>query len=148
MSTEINKNQLERITEICQDGYLGYQNAASHLENGELKTIFNRLAQQRKLFAEELKEDARSLGFQLDDSESVRGYFHRAWIDVKDFFSTSENAAVIETSLTGEEKAKEVYEDVLKDETLPDFIKDRLETQLKFINTVTMQLNEMNKQVA
>jgi uncharacterized protein (TIGR02284 family) len=148
MSKEINKEQLERITEICQDGFLGYQHAASHLENGELKTIFNRLAQQRKLFAEELKKDARTLGAHLDDTESTRGYFHRAWIDVKDFFSTSENSAVIVASLTGEEKAKEVYQDVLKDDTLPAFIKERLETQLKFINTAIMQLQELNKQVA
>lgn len=148
MSQDTNKEQLERITEICQDGYNGYQTAASNLEDQELKTIFNRLAQQRKLFLEELKEDARSLGYDLNDDGSVQGFFHRTWINVKDFFTTSENAVVIESSLQGERKAKEIYEEVLKDINIPTFVKERLEKQVNLISAVIVQLEKMNVHVA
>lgn len=148
MSNELNHTQLERITRICQDGYLGYQSAANNLEDKELTTIFNRLAQQRKLYSEELKADARTLGMELEDGGSVEGYFHRGWLNVKDFFTTSENAAVIETSLTGELKAKEVYEEVLKNEKMPQFIKERLHDQLTTISAVINQLERMNVHVS
>ncbi len=141
------KELLERITSICQDSHKGYKLAADNMEDDNLKTIFNRLAQQRLLFIEELKDDARTLGLSLDDDSSVKGYFHRVWIDVKDFFSINEDQAVIEEAIRGENEAKETYEEVLK-EDLPAFIKIRLEKQNLLIDGALTNLKEFSKETA
>ena len=88
------KENLEHIIEICEDGSKGYETAANNVDNIELKTIFNRLSQQRKLFVEELKNEARIQGMDLSDSGSVKGFFHRTWLSTKATFSFNNEESI------------------------------------------------------
>ncbi len=143
--TKDHVNKLQNVLNICTDGYKGYSAAAENLENTELKTIFNRLSQQRKLFVEEIKEDARKLGHNLDSEGTAAGFFHRNWIGVKDAFSGTDNKAVIDASLTGEQKAMEVFEEAISPQ-LPSFVNERLKNQLNLVKGAVRQLNEMETQ--
>ena len=146
MMEEVKKN-LEHILEICEDGSKGYETAANNVDNIELKTIFNRLSQQRKLFAEELKNEARIQGMDLSDSGSVKGFFHRTWLSTKATFSFNNEESVIESSLTGEEKAVEVYEENLTYE-IPQNLKTMLEDQMRMIKGSIHQLNQFKSEFA
>ena len=141
------KKKLERIIEICEDGSKGYETAANNVDNIELKTIFNRLSQQRKLFIEELKNEARIQGMDLSDSGSVKGFFHRTWLSTKATFSFNNEESVIESSLTGEEKAVEVYEENLTYE-IPQNLKTMLEDQMRMIKGSIHQLNQFKSEFA
>ena len=144
------KNQqeaLQAVLDICEDGFKGYERAAKEIENTELQTIFHRLSQQRKLFIEELKSDARDLGLKLEESGTAKGFFHRAWIDIKATFASKEIEAVIEEAQTGEKEAVRVYSDALES-SLPLYIKDKLENQRHLIAGCVQQLNEFERSFA
>ncbi len=141
------KRVLQNVINICEDGAKGYKKAAEDVENAELKTIFNRLAQQRKLFEEELKNDVRDLGFELEEEGNAKGFFHRVWIDVRSTFASHETKAVIKEAKEGEEGALKVYDEALSAE-LPAYIKDRLEKQRQFIFGCLEQLEEFKEAFA
>ena len=141
------KKALQNVINICQDGVKGYKKAAEDVENAELKTIFNRLAQQRKLFEEELKNDVRDLGFELEEDGNVKGFFHRTWIDLRSTFTSNETEAVIKEAKEGEEGALEVYNEAISTE-LPAYIKERLEKQRDFISGCLVQLDEFKEAFA
>jgi uncharacterized protein (TIGR02284 family) len=142
MNTLTLQQHLNNIVEICEDGRQGYGVAAEKLEHTELQTLFNRLSQQRKLFVEEIKEDARNMGVEIDDTGSAIGFFHRTWLAAKATFASSTVDAVIEASLTGEKKAMEVYNNTISEE-IPEYINDRLKSQLHSIKIAIHQLNSV-----
>jgi uncharacterized protein (TIGR02284 family) len=142
-----NINKLQLTLDTCMDGAKGYETAAKNLEDGELTTIFNRLSQQRKLFAEELKTDFRDFGLELTSEGTTAGFFHRNWIEVKSFFSSSDNSVVIESAINGEKEAIERYEELISYK-LPGVINTRLEGQLTLIKGSLSLLHDFNKQVA
>lgn len=140
------KKAIQNVLDICHDGVKGYERAAKDIHNEEFKTIFNRLAQQRKLFIEELKNDMRDRGAELEDSGTVKGYFHRNWLDLKGKISDKEDAAIINEARTGEKEALEVYEESINSD-VPRYIKDRLEKQKRLIAGAIEQLNEFEREV-
>lgn len=145
MNTE--KKAIQDVLDICHDGYKGYERAAEDVENEEFRTIFHRLAQQRKLFIEELKNDMRDRGAELEDSGTVKGYFHRNWLDLKSTFSDKEDATVIDEARTGEKEALDVYDKALNSD-VPQYIKDRLQKQRRLIAGAIVQLNEFERELA
>ncbi|UII32087.1 PA2169 family four-helix-bundle protein [Fulvivirga ulvae] len=145
MNTE--RKAIKEVLNICHDGVKGYERAAEDVENEEFRTIFHRLAQQRKLFIEELKNDMRDRGADLEDSGTVKGYFHRNWLDIKATFSGKEDSAVISEARTGEKEALDVYDEALNSD-VPQYIKDRLQKQRRLIAGAIVQLNEFERELA
>lgn len=138
-----NISKMQLALDTCIDGHLGYATAAKNLEDSELKTLFNRLSQQRKLFAEELKADARDFGLDLKSDGTITGFFHRNWIEVKNFFSSSENEVVIESAINGEKEAAARYEELISYK-LPGVLNTRLEKQMELIKASIHILNDIN----
>lgn len=145
MNTE--RKAIKDVLDICHDGVKGYERAAEDVQNEEFRTIFHRLAQQRKLFIEELKNDMRDRGASLEDSGTVKGYFHRNWLDLKASFSSKEDSTVINEARTGEKEALEVYDEALNSD-VPQYIKDRLQKQRRLIAGAIVQLNEFERELA
>lgn len=143
MNTE--KEAIQNVINICHDGAKGYERAADEINNEEFKTIFNRLAQQRKLFIEELKNDVRDQGITLDDSGTVKGYFHRNWLDIKATFSKKENHQIIEEAKFGEQEAVKVYDEAINAE-VPEYIKEKLKQQRHLIAGSITQLTEFERE--
>lgn len=52
-------------------------------------------------------------GGEADNSTSVSGAFHRAWIDVKNTFSSDKEESTLENVVFGEKAAIEAYQDAL-----------------------------------
>ena len=145
-----NKNlesQVNEIANICIDGYEGYKYAADSVKNPEFKTIFNRMAQQRKLFVEEIKNECKPLGVDIEADGSMKGYFHRNWLSTKAFFSTSTDESIIESALKGEKEAVATYESAIKPDT-PNVLKEKLENQYKMIKGAVHQLHGLEHEIA
>ncbi|UII24115.1 ferritin-like domain-containing protein [Fulvivirga ligni] len=143
MNTE--KQAIQNVINICHDGAKGYERAAEEINNEEFKTIFNRLAQQRKLFIEELKNDVRDQGITLEDSGTVKGYFHRNWLDIKSTFSKKEDHQIIEEAKYGEQEAVKVYDEALNAD-VPEYIKEKLKQQRHLIAGSIDQLTEFERE--
>lgn len=139
------KTQLTEIININTDSFKGYEVAAKNINDTDLQTMFNRLAQQRKLFIEELKQDLRDYGVSIDPTSSYAGFFHRTWLSTKALFSFDKIEAVIDTSITGEEKVVNVYTTALKEEEIPESLKEKLNTQLSLVKGAINQLREIEK---
>lgn len=140
------QKHLENIVQICEDGRLGYHAAAERVDDEGLQTIFNRLSQQRKLFIEDLKNEARILGFELEEVGTVSGFFHRTWLSTKATFSFDNTETVIDSSITGEKEALEVYSENMPQD-LPQNIKEKLDNQLSLIKGAVHQLSTFKKEL-
>jgi len=147
MNKERLTGDLQKITEICKDGALGYGTAAEAIKYDDLKTLFLRLSQQRKAFIEDLKNEALSLGIELNSSGSAKGFFHRTWLATKALFSNKTNQKVIEESMFGEKAALDVYDQVIADHELPQYLKDILKEQQRLIKVSIQQLSSLKTEI-
>jgi uncharacterized protein (TIGR02284 family) len=141
---EENINWLNRLIEVCKDGNNGYKTAANKIEDDELKTILYRLSQQRALFEAELQNEVRSLGGKEEDSGTSTGTLHRAWMNVKEAFTSDDNESILEECKRGDKAAVEVYENALKSD-LPDYLKEKVKEQFTLIRGAILQLDEFEK---
>lgn len=135
------RDQVQRVLDICYDGVKGYDHAAERTENPDFKTIFHRLAQQRKLFIEELKYDMLDQGLHMETDGTTKGYFHRTWLDIKSAFAGKTDESILEEAKTGEREAVEVYDSVIQTQVVPDYIEERLKKQRDFIKGAIRQLD-------
>ena len=139
---------MQKILDICKDGAEGYEKAAEKIEYNDLKTLFLRLSQQRKLFIEQIKDEVLKLGIELNTDGTIKGFFHRAWLGAKATLGTTTNENVIEESMNGEQAAIETYNKVLTDPALPSYLHETLAEQHFFIKTAIKQLSDTKKEVA
>ena len=139
------KHDLEKVIDICNDGVRGYETAADKIEDKDesLKTMFLRLAQQRKGFVEKLKTEGIRLGLEFKETGTVKGFFHRTWLTAKANFSSDEKQKVIDEAMTGEKKAIDVYSKVMADNEVPDYLREILEEQQMLIKIALQQLSDL-----
>lgn len=132
---------LESLISILEDGKLGYTNASEHTETATLKTEFLSFARERSLFIVELQDEINKLGKSTDTSGGgPLGAIHRVWIDIKSALTSSDNEAIIEACITGEEAAIEEYENALEKEELDVTQKTILSKQLNSIKDTLQKI--------
>jgi len=146
---EENRNQpiLNKLYELIQtneDSVEGFKDAADHLKEGELSTVFYRLSQQRALFREELKTCVRDLGGDDSPNADLKHSFQRLWMNFKSGLNGSDTKKIIEDTKKAENGAIQNYENALK-ETIPQNIKEILLNQHQLIKGARMQLEEFER---
>ncbi len=109
---------LKGLVKIVNDGKEGYESAAEITESGELKTLFFGLSIERATYAADLKSQIATHGGESDNEEGgILGAIHRTWIDVKQAFTSHQNAAILDAITTGEKAAIKKYDEILADYT-------------------------------
>lgn len=109
------------LIETLKDGKEGFASAADRLADTEwshLAPEFRRFADQRAQFAAELESLAASYGDDIDESGSIAGTAHRAWMAVKDTFSGSDPEGVLDAAEQGEDHAISEYQKALDSDDL------------------------------
>ena len=139
---------IKPLVNICNDGFSGYAALANEVEDEELKTIFLRLSQQRKQFAEELNKELLVLGAEKVDSGTLKGELHQAWIKIKSLFTSNDEEALIEACLTAEYYAAKQYKDKLTDTKLSSNLRDIVEKHHMMIEGAHKQLSSLEKESA
>lgn len=121
MSTysEVVGEKLNGLLEKNYDAEKGFKKAAENAEHSNLKTYFQKKAQQRHDFGHELKNEIKSFGQEVDKGDSLTSKAHRTWMDVKAMFSSNNDEAMLEEALRGEKASLEEYNEVLDEHTLP-----------------------------
>ncbi len=75
---------VNNLIETLKDGQEGFRQAADAVKDPNLKSLFGGYSQQRSRFANELQNQARSLGeSEPEKSSSAAGALHRTWINLK-----------------------------------------------------------------
>ena len=112
-------NKLNALLEKTYDAEKGFKTAAENTKNVPLKLYFERKSGERTDFGYDLKSEMMSLGAEIHKGGSATGTAHRAWMDIKAFFSIDNDESMLEEAIRGEKAALEEYKEVLSETSLP-----------------------------
>ncbi|MGJ8665666.1 MAG: ferritin-like domain-containing protein [Patiriisocius sp.] len=126
-------NQLNELLTKNYDAEAGYKKAADLVEGSQLKTYFQSQAKNRYDFGHALKSEIKGIGGEVDKGTSLKGDAHRTWMSIKDTFSATDNKAMLEEVVRGEEAAVEEYQEILKEATLAPTTQKLIKNQVTSI---------------
>jgi uncharacterized protein (TIGR02284 family) len=113
---------LNDLIETCRDGENGFQTAAEHVGDPDLKKLFSEYSVQRAQFASELESEVRQLGGAPAMRGSVSAAFHRGWMNIKSIVTGGSDDAIVAECERGEDAAVENYQRVLKNNLPPNVL--------------------------
>jgi uncharacterized protein (TIGR02284 family) len=116
------KSTIHHLIERCKDGEKGYKTASEDVEDRDLKDLFKKYAVQRDSMITELQDQLHKLGTSDDESSSIEGTVHRAWIDLKSALTSRDRKRVLEECERGEDYAVKAYQEALE-KNLPSELK-------------------------
>jgi uncharacterized protein (TIGR02284 family) len=130
MDMKNTRKALNNLVELLIDSRKGYQEAAERVEAPHLKQLLTKLSTERAPLISEVESQLRMVGEDdMPKDGTVKGDLHRAWIDIRDSLSGSENANVLDECERGEKYLLERYDDIIKDEDVSPQVKTMLNTQ-------------------
>lgn len=113
---------LNDLIQTCRDGENGFQTAADHVTDSDLKQSFSECSVQRAQFASELESEVRQLGGSPTTTGSVSAAFHRGWMNIKAIVTGGNDDAIVAECERGEDAAVENYQRVLKQNLPPNVL--------------------------
>lgn len=113
------------ILALLEDSRKGYQEASARAENPTVKLHLNELSMART----QLVDDLARASDEDPTGGTLKGTLHRAWIDVRDALSASDNTNVLRECERGETYLADRYKDALDDPEIPESLKTLLEKQ-------------------
>ncbi len=137
---------LNDLAECSKDGEYGFRACADQAERADLKSIFLQRADDCRGAAQELYEQIRQLGGDVDEGGSAAGAMHRGWVSVKAKLSTYDDKAVLEECERGEDNAMARYRKALK-QPLPAGVKLIVERQMQGVQRNHDQIKMLRNQV-
>ena len=125
------ENRVRDVIQALEDGRKGFAEASEKLEEDGHTALAEKMmqfAEQRQRLVDELS-DAASAHIKISDDEGTTGgALHRAWMALADALTGDDPHAVLAVAEQGEDHAKRVYEQVLK-EDLPQDLEQVLRRQ-------------------
>ena len=132
------------LIETLKDGQRGFKEAADAVKDPQLKTLFNEYSLQRSRFAGELQSEAVRLGeSKPEDSSSVTGAMHRAWIDLKSAVTSGDDHAILAECERGEDSAMKEYRDAMEKEELSSPIRQIVSRQFTEVQNAHDRIKEL-----
>ena len=113
---------LNDLIETCRDGENGFQTAAEHVTDPNLKWFFRECSVQRAQFASELESEVRQLGGTPAKTGTVSAAFHRGWMNIKSIVTGGSDNGIVAECERGEDAAVENYQRVLKNNLPPNVL--------------------------
>ncbi|MBC2844203.1 ferritin-like domain-containing protein [Winogradskyella flava] len=101
------------------DAEKGYINAMKEVDNVNVKNFFKNRAEERAIFARELRTEILTYGEIPKDSGSLKGTMHRNWMSLKATFSSNNEETILNEALRGEKASLEEYNGLLSDNNFP-----------------------------
>ena len=136
---------LEDLVECCKDGEYGFRACAENAKRDDLRSVFNDRAEDCRRGAQELQQQVRALGGEVDDSGSALGAVHRGWVSVRSTLSTYDDKAMLDEAERGEDNALARYRKALQ-KPLPSNIREVVERQLQGVQRNHDQIKMLRNQ--
>lgn len=134
--TDINKESIDLLNDLIEtskDGQKGFETSAEDLKNPQLKTYFQTRAADCATAVRELQAEVRALGGDPEQSSSVAGTLHRAWVDLKSLVTGKSDEAILNEVERGEDHALADYKKALekaREKALPVNVVTLIQKQL------------------
>lgn len=122
-------NRLNDLLEKNYDAEKGFKKASENAKHAGLKSYFSNKAKERYNYSHQLKSELQGFGQEPEKGGSVTGAAHRTWMEVKSWFSTDDDEAMLEEAIRGEKASVKEYKEVLSETALPSSTKQLLEQQ-------------------
>lgn len=128
---EKNREVLGDLIKINNDRIKGYEKAAKETDSkdADLRMLFNDMAAESRMYAEELKSLLTGWGPTPADETSLSGDIYRIWMDVKATFSGKDRKAILASCEYGEDAAQKAYEKALEETDLSPEIRQLITNQ-------------------
>ncbi len=126
-------DSLNDLVKINNDRIQGYEKAIADNKDAELDDLFRHFVIQSENFRSQLADHiVRIDGTAVSDvtSTDVSSKVHRAWIDIKAALTGKDRDSVLSSVEFGDSAAVEAYEDAIKNDKVPAYIKEVLQHQL------------------
>lgn len=123
---------LNDLIRINRDRIAGYEKAVENVEEGDavLRTLFYQLSDESQKLKEELADEVRSYGGEPADDTTMSGKIYRAWMEVKDTFSSDDAKSALEACEYGEDAAQKAYAEALEEsKDFPDKVRRIIQDQ-------------------
>ncbi len=123
MSTSKNQtlqaSALNDLIKTNNDRIAGYSRATENVTDSNLKTVFQRMADQSTAYSHDLERKVNSLGVNsAEGGTTLAGKFYHAWMDVKSAFTGKSRHSVLSDCEYGEDTALKAYNEVLGEKSL------------------------------
>jgi uncharacterized protein (TIGR02284 family) len=105
---------LNNLIVTCRDAENGFQTAADHVSDPDLKKFFTLCSEQHAQFASELQSEVRQLGGTPAQTGSVPAAFDSGWIYIESILRSGSDESIVAECERGEDTALESYERILK----------------------------------
>jgi uncharacterized protein (TIGR02284 family) len=142
MQTDKTVSIVSDLIERCKDGREGFRKAAEDVKDQDLKNLFKDYSLQRDQMITELQNELHKIGKTQDESGSLTGTMHRAWIDLKTALSSNDRKRVLEECERGEDYAVSAYKKALK-EDLPTPISSLVQDQYQRVQSAHDQIRSL-----
>jgi uncharacterized protein (TIGR02284 family) len=129
MAERTERRVINHLIETCRDTERGFRMAAEHVTDPEMKRLFNRLAEQRHEFAEELLPHAHRLGGTAETDGTGIAAVHRTWMQLRARLGADPERAVLTETARGERYAQAAYEEAVQ-AVLPPEARELVEAQV------------------
>lgn len=132
MNKDIEKieDRLKDLVTKNEDAIKGFEKAAKNAEEVGIQSYFEKKVVERMQFLRELRAAASDLDLgNLEIDGSTAGAVHRTWMDVKAFFSSDNDEAMLEEAVRGDKAAMDDYDKALAETMIPQRIKEIIRAQ-------------------
>ena len=111
---------LQSLVEIGRDANEGFVHSAKQATDLGLKTLLHQHAMERAAMVDDLQQLQVGHGQSgIDDSGSMTGTLHRAWINLRSAVSSHHDLAILEEVERGEDAAVAAYREALEPRAIP-----------------------------
>jgi uncharacterized protein (TIGR02284 family) len=134
---------LNDLVKIHNDRISGYERATIETDNADLKTLFTSFIGDSHQFKLALATEVQTYAKDIENTTSSSGDLHRAWINVKAFFTGHSPKSVLEECEFGEDATQKAYKSALEDEKVPAYIREILAEQQVKLKTAHDQVKAL-----
>lgn len=130
-TTEKCDKALRELIIINHDRSEGYTHAAAEARDSDLKTIFAKLSNESKVFANQLKDFMGDWNLVPEEEKTkITGKLYRVWMDMKLALTDNNRKTALSACEFGEDIALKTYDAILADtEEIPDDVVQIIKNQ-------------------
>lgn len=147
MSNSELEKKLNHLIERNYDAEKGFKQVVEGIEHKGFQKIMDKSIQERYRFGHEIKAIMGDLGMKPEKGSSVEGDLHRAWMNIREIFSTNNDAAMLDEAIRGESHALDAYIEILNSTDLQKGHADILLNHVQSINATKNDLETLKQNV-
>ncbi len=141
----LNEKVVQELNDLIvssKSGKEAYDTAIQNVKNPDIKSLFTDLGKQHQQYATELENQLRTLGGKPVSTTEGR-YQTTAWATAKTAATAGNERDLLDKFERGESEIEQKYDQVLKEEALPQNVKEVVRKQHESQRKVHNQIREM-----